>query len=111
MPLDPAFRLNVRAHLREEKNNAGIRPPRPAKINPCNFLPCGEPAVRENEAGCAGRRDPTLRRDVSGSDAADFASLENSARIAEDEVHRAFDISVFVQLPSRSGVKRVLPSE
>ena len=61
MPLDPALRLNMRTHLREKKNDAGIRPPRPAKVNLGDSFGSGKPAMREYEAGCAAGRDPALR--------------------------------------------------
>lgn len=65
------------------------------------------------DAGVLVRIGPALGRDgdlllVHGAAGVDHAVLEDGGSVAEDEVHGAVDVALFVELPLRVDVEGVL---
>lgn len=120
VPLEPPFGVHQALHLAPHEHRPGISLPRPAKV-------AGEVPLDGNQVGGGGdlaslEDDPgvlvgvltALRREDrgplsrSGAAGVEVAPLQHRGRVAEDEVHRAVDVAVLVELAEGVGVERVL---
>src|SRR5690606_2968975 len=98
VPIVPAFRFYMRVHKTVYEYGLGMFAPGPSQIKAVRSRSCCEPAADKDQAmgsfrGGGGRGDVAFALGVY------LAILEYRRGPAEDEIHRALYIAVFIILP------------
>ena len=110
MPLAPACRIDVAAHLRIKENNRGIGTPGPAEIDRLRYAWIGsELALVEHEARVFLKIVFCLSRDVSAvmCGAMNLAVIEDSFAISEDKIDVSGNVTTGKILPRWNAVLSV----
>ena len=103
MPLTPSGRIHFGIELTVEKDNARVASPRAAKKNDAHVRISRNLAAIKHIAAALVRIVLALRGQVNDlvRNSVDLTMVEDSQRVAEDEVYVAFDITIFKVLPCR----------
>jgi hypothetical protein len=114
-PLQPPRRRDGAVQVALHHPHPCELPPRAAQVHrrAAEVRRAGDPALLEGDAGVLVPVVPALSRDGvplarDGLPGLDAAVLEDHGGVAEDEVHRAGDVVLGVELPVRLRVERVL---
>src|SRR5580658_556066 len=125
VPLAPACRYDVGAHLRIEKNNFGIWTPGPSEPDICSAGGSGQRAVVEDKTAVLSRIMLRLssNKTFEVRSAVNLAVIKNRFAVSEDEINVALDVAMRKVLSRRNarfavgravaaaGVERVLVAE